>query len=297
VCGYNAHQALEGVWQGLMSQAGGWVIDLDIQSFFDSVDHKQLRGVIETRVHDGVIRRVLGKWLNAGVMESDAVHYPDRGTPQGGVISPLLANIYLHDVLDQWFETTVKPRLSGRAFMVRYADDAVLAFAREDEARRTRAVLAKRLAKYGLPLHPDKTRLVDFRPPGNRSNGGPKGQSFDLLGFTHHWGISRKGRPVVVRKTAKDRMGNALKRIAQGVRAHASLAARATTLGAKPKSGRSLRLLRDYRQRPRAQPVPPTGGTALALLAEPSIPKSVFNLAALQAAVSNLSLAPTARGT
>lgn len=218
--GRSAHQALEGVWQGLMSQAGGWVIDLDIQGFFDSVDHTQLRGFIETRVRDGVIRRVLGKWLNAGVMEDGAVHQPSRGTPQGGVISPLLANIYLHEVLDQWFEHTVKPRLAGRAFMARYADDAVLAFEREDDARRVRAVLAQRLAKYGLTLHPDKTRLVDFRRPGHGSRRGPQGQSFDLLGFTHYWGTSRKGRPVVVRSTAKGRMDQALKRIAHWCKTH-----------------------------------------------------------------------------
>jgi group II intron reverse transcriptase/maturase len=216
----SAHQALERLWQGLMQQGGGWVIDLDIQGFFDSVDHTRLRAFIETRVRDGVIRRVLGKWLNAGVMERDTVHYPEQGTPQGGVISPLLANIYLHEVLDQWFEYTVKPRLGGRAFMARYADDAVLAFAREEDARRVMAVLAPRLAKYGLRLHPDKTRLVDFRPPRNRSKRGPHGQSFDLLGFTHHWGRSRKGRAVIVRKTATDRMSAALKRIGLWCKTH-----------------------------------------------------------------------------
>lgn len=218
--GRNAHQALEGVWQGLMGQAGGWVIDLDIQGFFDSVDHKQLRAFIQPRVHDGVLTRILGKWLKAGVMENGAVHHPTQGTPQGGVISPLLANIYLHEVLDLWFEHTVKPRLNGRAFMARYADDAVLAFAREDDARRVLAVLAKRLAKYGLSLHPDKTRLVDFRQPGRKSNRGPKGHSFDLLGLTHYWGVSRKGRSVIVRKTAKHRMDNALARIAYWCKTH-----------------------------------------------------------------------------
>lgn len=216
----SAHQALQGLWQGLMTQAGGWVIDLDIQGFFDSVDKAQLRDMVGSRVRDGVIRRVLGKWLNAGVMESGVVHYPGTGTPQGGVISPLLANIYLHEVLDLWFEHTVKPRLAGRAFMVRFADDAVLAFECEADAKRVMAVLAKRLAKYGLTLHPDKTRLVDFRRPGGRSKRAPKGHSFDLLGFTHYWGVSRKGYAVIQRKTAKGRMGNAVQRIAQWCQTH-----------------------------------------------------------------------------
>ena len=115
-------------------------------------------------LRDGVIRRALGKWLNAGVMESGIVEYPEAGTPQGGVISPLLSNIYLHEVLDKWFEHMVKPRLSGRAQIVRFADDAVLAFEHERDAHRVMAVLDKRFARFGLTLHPDKTRLVDFRP-------------------------------------------------------------------------------------------------------------------------------------
>lgn len=153
-------------------------------------------------------------------MAHGAVRQPDRGTPQGGVISPLWANLYLHEVLDQWFEHTVKPRLSGAAFMGRYADDAVLAFAHEEDARRVLAVLAKRLAKYGLSRHPDKTRLVDYRRPGRRSKRGRQGQSFDLLGFTHYWGTSRKGQPVIKRKIAKDRMSAALARITQGCKTH-----------------------------------------------------------------------------
>lgn len=218
--GRSAHHALEGLWQGLMGQVGGGVIDLDIKGFFDSVDKTQLRAMVASRVRDGVIRRVLGKWLNAGVIEGGAVHYPETGTPQGGVISPLLANIYLHEVLDLWFEHTVKPRRAGRAFMVRYADDAVLAFECEHDARRVMAVLAKRLARFGLTLHPEKTRLVDFRRPGGQAKRGPRGRSFDLLGFTHYWGRSRKGQAVVKRKTAKDRMDAALRRVARWCRAH-----------------------------------------------------------------------------
>ncbi len=211
----SAHQALEALWRGLMGFGGGWVIDLDICRYFDTIDHRHLRTMLDQRVRDGVIRRALGKWMRAGVMESGTVHYPEAGTPQGGVISPLLSNLYLHEVLDHWFEHQVKPRLHGRAFMIRFADDAVLAFAREADARRVLAVLPKRLGKYGLQLHPDKTRLVEFRPPGKDS---PGGRCFDLLGFTHYWGRSRKGRWIIQRKTAKGRLARAVYRVGQWCR-------------------------------------------------------------------------------
>jgi group II intron reverse transcriptase/maturase len=228
--GRGAHQALEALWKELMDIGGGWIIDLDIQSFFDTVSREHLHAFLDQRVRDGVIRRVIGKWLNAGVMEDGAVFYPERGTPQGGVISPLLSNLYLHEVLDRWFDQEVKPRLQGRAFIVRYADDAVLGFEREEDARRVMAVLGKRFARYGLTLHPQKTRLVEFRSPGRRNGGrdpgSPTGSSFDMLGFTHFWARSRNGRWIVKRKTAKTRFGRAVKRLAQWCREnrHAPLA-------------------------------------------------------------------------
>jgi len=212
--GRSAHQALDMLWRGLMAMGGGWIIDLDIQSFFDDVDRSHLRNFLALRVRDGVIRRAVGKWLNAGVMETGRVIYPEQGTPQGGVISPLLANLYLHHVLDLWFEHEVKPRLQGGAFEVRFADDAVLVFEREADARRVLSVLSKRLAKYGLRLHANKTRLIDFRKPGG------KGQSFQYLGFTHYWGRSRKGRWVIKRKTAQDRFSRSLQAINQWCRCH-----------------------------------------------------------------------------
>ena len=154
-------------------------------------------------------------------MESGAVTHPDRGTPQGGVISPLLSNLYLHEVLDVWFEHEVKPRLRGRAFEIRFADDAALVFEQEEDARRVLAVLSKRFEKYGLRLHPEKTRLVDFRsPPRRGQDGSQRERSFALLGFTHFWGRSRKGRWIVQRKTAKDRFTRALREIGRWCRAH-----------------------------------------------------------------------------
>ena len=172
-----------------------------------------------------VSAKTLGKWMQAGVMEEGVISYPERGSPQGGVISPLVSNIYLHGVLDQWFEHEVKPRLRGRAMMVRFADDALLAFEREDDARRVLDVLPKRFARFGLTLHPEKTRLVDFRRPSRtgEASGSQRGRSFDLLGFTHYWGRSRKGRWVVQRKTARTRFSRAVRQLGDWCRQHRHL--------------------------------------------------------------------------
>lgn len=215
--GRSAHGALEGLWQQTMAMGGGWIVDADIRKFFETLGHRHLRDIIRQRVRDGVLLRLIGKWLNAGVMEDGSLIHPDAGTPQGGVISPLLANIYLHWVLDEWFEREVKPRLAGRAFILRYGDDFVLGFSCERDARRVLAVLPKRFARYGMALHPDKTRLVRFRRP-HWDGGGPKPGSFDFLGFTHHWTRSRRGAWVIKRKTAKDRFTRALRRTARWCR-------------------------------------------------------------------------------
>jgi RNA-directed DNA polymerase len=221
--GRSAHQALDAVWQQTMSMGGGWILEVDIRQFFDTLDHAHLREFLQHRIRDGVLLRLLGKWLNAGILEEGNLTFPEAGTPQGGVISPLLANVYLHYVLDVWFEREVKPRLQGRAFLVRYADDFVIGFASEEDARRVLDVLPKRFGKYGLTLHPDKTRLVPFqRPPQQPTTTEPAAASrrgsFDLLGFTHYWGLSRRGNWVVKRKTAQSRLSRAIKRIAQWCR-------------------------------------------------------------------------------
>jgi group II intron reverse transcriptase/maturase len=210
------HDALEKLRESLMDGKGGVVYEVDITKYFDTIVPKHLRSFLDNRVRDGVIRRTIDKWLKAGVMEGGNVFHPELGTPQGGVISPLLSNIYLHEVLDKWFEYVVRPRLYGRAFMVRFADDFIIVFSSEKDARRVMEVLPKRFGKYGLELHPEKTRLVRFeRPsfcPGNKSGRvGP--QSFDFLGFTHYWGRSRKGYWVIKRKTAKGRFARAVKSI------------------------------------------------------------------------------------
>jgi len=223
--GRSAHQALQALWLQTTRYAGGWILEVDVRKFFDTLDHGHLRGILRRRVLDGVLLRLVNKWLAAGVLENGSITYPDSGSPQGGVVSPILANVYLHEVLDEWFDREAKPRLLGRAQLFRYADDAVLVFEHEQDAHRVMAVLPKRFGKYGLTLHPEKTRLIEFRRPDRRAPpvrvGPPRRPgTFDLLGFTHYWGKSRSGKWIVRRSTAKDRFRRALRRVADWCRGH-----------------------------------------------------------------------------
>jgi group II intron reverse transcriptase/maturase len=220
--GRSAHDALEALWKQAMDIGGGWIIDLDIRKFFDSMCHSHVREILKRRVCDGVLTRLIGKWLKAGVMEKGQLNYPEEGTPQGGVISPILSNVYLHEVLDKWFADVVKPRMKGKAFMIRYADDAVLAFARKEDALRVMEVLPKRFGKYGLTVHPEKTRIVEFTRPTGRQQ--QKGSGcFDFLGFTHYWGKSKRGRWYIRRKTDKSRFTRSLKNITEWCKRHRHL--------------------------------------------------------------------------
>jgi RNA-directed DNA polymerase len=221
----SAHQALEDLWRWSMDHAVGWVVEVDIRKCFDTLDHAHLREFLQLRVRDGVLKRLIGKWLKAGVMEDGNLWYPEAGSPQGGVISPLLANIFLHYVLDVWFAEEVLPRLRGRAHLIRYADDFVILFTHEEDARRVLEVLPQRFGKYGLTLHPEKTRLIPFRRPPHKPAGPGNDRrtepgTFDLLGFTHYWGRSWRGPWVVKRQTASDRLSRAIKKIAQWCRQH-----------------------------------------------------------------------------
>lgn len=230
--GRSAHQALDAIWQQVMDLGGCWLVEVDIRKFFDTLDQAHLRACLRRRVRDGVLLRLIDKWLKAGVLEDGELTYPEAGTPQGGVISPLLANVYLHYVLDVWFEEVVKPCLKGRAFLVRYADDFVMGFACAEDARRVLAVLPKRFGKYGLTIHPDKTRLVPFRRPGGHPGAAGAGAecspgSFDFLGFTHFWSQSQKGNWVVKRKTADSRFRRAIGKLAAWCRLNRHLPMRA----------------------------------------------------------------------
>lgn len=236
----SAHQALASLREQVMATQGSWIVEVDIRKFFDTIGHGHLRAFLKRRVRDGVLLRLIGKWLNAGVQEDGCITHPDAGSPQGGVVSPLLANVFLHYVLDDWFAREVQPRLKGQSFLIRFADDFAMGFTCEGDARRVMEVLPKRFEKYGLTIHPGKTRLVPFerpsaRPdrPGSRERT-PAG-TFDLLGFTHFWGLSRQGYWVVKRKTSASRYRRGLKGIAQWCRAnrHGALPDQHRTLSQK----------------------------------------------------------------
>jgi RNA-directed DNA polymerase len=218
--GRSSHQALQALQHAAWKMKGGWIVEVDIRKFFDTVEHVHLREILGRRIGDGVLLRLIGKWLNAGVLEGLVLSRPDEGTPQGGVISPLLANIYLHEVVDEWFVRDVRPSLDGGAAMVRYADDIVVLFERKQDAERFLDALPKQFGKYGLTLHPDKTRLVPFQRPDRVGNDDDRPGTFNLLGFTHYWGLSRNGNWVVMKRTAKDRFSRALRRISQWCRWH-----------------------------------------------------------------------------
>jgi group II intron reverse transcriptase/maturase len=209
--GRSAHQALEDLRGTLMDLRGGWVLEVDIKGFFDAIDHAKLRDILDLRVRCSGIRRFIGKWMKAGVLEGNILSHPDVGSPQGGVISPLLANIYLNEVLDGWFERTVRPLLHGQARLIRFADDFVIVFDLEADARRVWAVLPKRFAKFGLTLHEEKSRLVSFGKPGGKT----RPETFDFLGFTHYWGKAKGRWWVVIRKTARSRLRRAIAGIAK----------------------------------------------------------------------------------
>lgn len=218
--GRSAHDALKAFRDPMMNNhpRGGWVLEVDIRKFFDNLDHQHLRQFLRVRVRDGVLLRLIDKWLKAGILEDGSISYPESGSPQGGVISPLISNVFLHYVLDVWFEQEVKPRLRRPAFLVRYADDFVIGFCDQRDAQRVMEVIPKRFGKYGLTVHPTKTKLIRFRQPSRKSKvrdgSDDRPGTFDLLGFTHYWGLSFKGQYWVIKlKTARDRFSRAVRRI------------------------------------------------------------------------------------
>ena len=211
--GCSQHQAIDYMSEQVSFQGMHYIIDADIKDYFGSINHGILREFLDKRVKDGVIRKMIDKWLKAGVMEGGNISYPEEGTQQGSVISPLLSNIYLHYVLDEWFSEEIQPLLKGKSFMVRYADDSVLGFSDKSDAEKVMEVLPKRFAKYGLTLHPEKTKLIDL----NSQRGGSD-RSFDFLGFTHFLGRSRKGLKVLKRKTSSKRLTRAIVNISKFIK-------------------------------------------------------------------------------
>ena len=220
--GRDAHQALDALNRILFCEPITHVLELDIKSYFDSIVRKLLIELIERRVSDGSVLRLLGKWINVGVIDDGRLLTTENGVGQGQVISPLLANVYLHYILDRWFEDEVKPRLRGKAFLVRYVDDAVICFQNAEDAQKVLQVLDKRFSKYGLTLHPEKTRLVEFGRSAlvKADRMGTKPATFDFLGFTHIVERTRRGlyRPGV--RTMKKRMRRALTGLARWCKTH-----------------------------------------------------------------------------
>lgn len=203
--GRSAHHALKALYEEVSYGGMHYIIDADIKNYFGSISHSYMRDFLDLRVKDGVIRKMLDKWLKAGIMEEGYLSYPSSGTPQGGVISPLLSNIYLHYVLDLWFSEQIQPLLKGRSFIIRYADDFVLGFSYLEDAQRVMEVLPKRFRKYDLELHPEKTKIVNLN-----SERGKGSRGFDFLGFTHYLGRTRKGLTVLKRKTSSKKLSQSL---------------------------------------------------------------------------------------
>jgi len=220
--GRNPHQALDEVGRVLCCAPTAWVLELDITAYFDSIVREQLMAMIERRISDASILRLLRKWINVGVIDEGKLLVSDTGTGQGQIISPLLANVYLHHVLDEWIEHEVRPRLRGRVFEIRYADDAVLCFQHREDAEKVLRVLPKRFAKFGLTLHPEKTRLVAFgrQALAQAERRGSKPETFDFLGFTHKCARSRRGKFTVHVKSMQKRLRRAFKAVAAWCRAH-----------------------------------------------------------------------------
>jgi len=214
----SAHQALTYLRQQCLDLGINWIIDADIAKFFDNIDRAHLRTVLQKRVNDGTILRLIGMWLNAGVMEAGQVESSENGTPQGAPISPILANIFLHTVLDEWFQTDVRTRMKGNCFIARFADDFVAGFTLRTDAERVFRVLPKRFERYGLRIHPEKSRLVQFSRPYWRQGKGPG--SFAFLGFTHYWAKTLGGGWTIKRKTLGKRLSRFLSGIAEWCKAN-----------------------------------------------------------------------------
>ncbi len=220
--GRSQHQALDEVRRVICTRPTGWILELDIQSYFDKIVRGSLIEMVEKRVSDGSVLRLIQKWIKVGVIEDGKLLVSETGTGQGQPISPLLANIYLHHALEVWFEDVVKPRLKGEAYEIRFADDAILCFQHREDAEKVMRVLPKRFEKYGLTLHPEKTRLIEFgrQAARNAKKQGKQPESFDFLGFKHLCARSRKGGFTVHVRTLAKRLRRGLKAIADWCKQH-----------------------------------------------------------------------------
>lgn len=221
--GRSAHDAVRALTRAVNEGEANWILEFDIKSFFDSLRRPQLLEMLQERVADGSLLRLVGKCLHVGVLDGEVFTEPSEGTVQGSTLSPLLGNVYLHTVIDRWFAEEVRPRLRGKATFIRYADDGVFGFERQDDAERVMAVLGQRLARFGLTLHPEKTRLLDFRRPSRLRGEGRSPTSFDLLGFCWYWRRTRSGIWAVACKTRRARLVRAVQGVHAWCRDHRHL--------------------------------------------------------------------------
>ena len=220
--GRGQHQALDEVGRVICRRPTEWILEIDIRAYFDSIVQSALVEMMEKRVSDGSVLRLIQKWIKVGVIEDGKLLVSETGTGQGQPISPILANIYLHYILDEWFEEVVKPRLKGEAHEIRFADDAILCFEHKEDAEKVLSVIPKRFEKYGLTLHPEKTRLIEFGRGAarNAKQLGRKSPTFDFLGFTHICARSRQGKFTVHVKTIGKRLRRGLKAVAEWCQQH-----------------------------------------------------------------------------
>jgi len=215
---FSAHGAIIYLRQQCLELGINWIIDADIQKFFDTIAWNQLRDILQQRMNDGAILRLIGMWLHVGVLEGGQVVSQELGTPQGAPVSPILANIFLHVVLDEWFQNEVRPRMGGNCFVARYADDFVMGFGLKGDAERVFRVLPKRFERYGLRIHPEKSRLVQFSRPYWKRGKGPG--TFTFLGFTHYWAKTLQGGWTIKRKTQGKRLSRFLSGIGDWCKEH-----------------------------------------------------------------------------
>ena len=209
--GHSQHQALHELREQCCKLNINWIIDADVSGFFDNINKQMLISIIKQRVNDGGILRLVGKWLNAGIDEGGELQYPEKGTPQGAVISPLLSNIFLHTVLDDWYVNEVKPILRGRSFLVRFADDFIIGCEAKSDAYMVLELLKERFKLFDLSLHPEKTKLVPFGRLAKSVKVNNVTGTFNFLGFTFYWSKSRKGYWVIKKKTIGKRLCRFLK--------------------------------------------------------------------------------------
>ena len=237
--GRSAHDAVRALTRAVNEGEANWILEFDVVSFFDSVRRSQLLEMLQERVADGSLLRLIGKCLHVGVLDGEVFTEPSEGTVQGSTLSPLLGNVYLHTVLDRWFAEEVRPRLRGKATFIRFADDGVFGFERQDDAQRVLAVLSKRMEHFGLTLHPEKTRLLDFHRPSRSRGEGRSPRTFDFLGFCWYWRRTRAGSWAVACKTRRARLARAIQRVYVWCRDNRHLPVQSAARGAQETSAGS----------------------------------------------------------